>query len=86
MALRGHQFINLGRLPNHWTDRDTIWHTYTNLPGNGHMQKINPSSPKGHLKGVGGHKFKNVGKMPSSWTDWEQIWHTYADPYAREWT
>ena len=27
----GHQFINLGKLPNHWTDRDHIWHTYIQI-------------------------------------------------------
>ena len=41
-------FINLGKLPNHWTDRDKTWHTYTDSSA----KQINPSSSKGHLKGV----------------------------------
>ena len=30
------EFIHLGKLPNHWTDRDHIWHTFTYSSGNGH--------------------------------------------------
>ena len=37
--------MNLGKLPNNWTDRDPIWHTYTDSSGNGHMlNKLTPSS------------------------------------------
>ena len=40
---RGHQFINLGKLPNHWTDRDQIWHTHTDSSGNGNrLNKLTP--------------------------------------------
>ena len=35
-GLGGHQLIYLGKVPNHWTDRDQIWHTYTDSSGNGH--------------------------------------------------
>ena len=31
----GSKFTNLGKLPNHWTDRDAIWHTYADLSGIG---------------------------------------------------
>ena len=63
MGLGGHQFINLGKPPNYWTDRDQTWHTYTDSSGNGHMlNKINPSSPKGHLKGVWGSQIQKCGK------------------------
>ena len=52
MGLGGHQFIDLGKLPNHWTDRDQMWHTYTDSSGNGHrLNKINPSSAKGAFGG-----------------------------------
>ena len=27
----GHHFINLGKLPNPWTDRDQTWHTYIQI-------------------------------------------------------
>ena len=29
----------MGKLPNHWTDRDHIWHTYTYSSGNGYRLK-----------------------------------------------
>ena len=78
-GLGGHQFINLGKLPNHWTYRAQIWHTYTDSSGNGHrLTKIIPPAPRGIWRGSGDHKFKNVGKMPNSSTDRDQIWHTYA--------
>ena len=87
--LGGHQFINMGRLQNHWTDRDQIWHTYTYSPGNGHrLNKLTPRAPRviGWGGGSRGHTFKNVGKKTNNWTDREQIWHTYAYPSACEWT
>ena len=78
-GLGGHQFINLGKLPNLWNDRDQMWRTYTDSPGNGHrLNKLTPRVPRGIWKGSGGHKFKNVGKMPNSCIDQDQIWHMYA--------
>ena len=35
VGLGSHHFTNLGKLPNHWTDRDRIWHTYADSSGNG---------------------------------------------------
>ena len=35
-GLGGHQFINQGKLPNHWNERDQIWRTCTYSQGNGH--------------------------------------------------
>ena len=54
---------NLGKIPNHWTDRDQIRHTYADSSGNGHrLNKLTGSRPQGAFgRGLGGHKFKNVG-------------------------
>ena len=60
-GVRGH-LTNLGKLPNHWTVRDQIWHTYTDSSGNGHRLKINPSSSKGHLEGVRRSRNPKCGK------------------------
>ena len=69
---------NLGKIPNHWTDRDQIWHTYADSSRNGcRLKKCNPSRHQGAF--IGGHKFKNVGKTINIWTDRNQIRHTYAD-------
>ena len=79
MGLVGHKFINLGKLPNYWNDRDQIWRTYTDSPGNGHrLNQLTPQAPMVIWRGSGCHKFKHVGKMPNSCTDRDQIWHTYA--------
>ena len=78
-GLGGQQFINLGKLLNHWNDRDQIWSTYTYSPGKLHrLTKLTPRASRGICRGSGGHKYKNVGKMPNSCTDWDHIWHTYA--------
>ena len=68
-------------MPNSWTDRDQIRHTYADSSGNGHrLNKLTGSRPEWAFgRGLGGHKFKNVGKIPNSWTDQDHIWHTYAD-------
>ena len=47
-------------MPNRWTDRDQIWHTYADSSGNGH--KLN-NEPTGH-GGVWGKTFKSVGNLP----------------------
>ena len=36
VGVRGHTFQNVGNMPNSWTDRDQIWHLYTDSSGNGH--------------------------------------------------
>ena len=60
--LGGHKFINMGKLPNHLTNRDHIWHTYTDSSGNGHRLKSNTSSPKCHGGGgVSGSQIQNCG-------------------------
>ena len=52
--LGGHQFINMGKLPNHWTDRDQIWHTYSDSPGNEHrLKKLPPRAPMVIFRGQG---------------------------------
>ena len=34
---------NLGKIPNHWTDRDQIWHTYADSSRNGcRLKKVTP--------------------------------------------
>ena len=33
MGLGGHKFKNVGNMPNSWTDRDHIWHTYADASG-----------------------------------------------------
>ena len=77
--VRGHQLINLGKLPNHWIGQDQTWRTYTDSSGNGHrLHKLTHRAPRGIWRGSRGHQFKNVGKKPNSWTDREQLWHTYA--------
>ena len=64
-------------MPNSWSDRDQIWHTYAYINlGNGHEVKINPLIPEGH-GGLGGYKFINLGKLPNQWTNRDEIWHTY---------
>ena len=78
-GLGGQQFKNLGKLPNHWNDRDQIWHMYTDSSGNGHRLNNYPLDPQGAFGGGQGvTNSKNVGKMPKSCTDRDQIWHTYA--------
>ena len=78
VELGGHLLTNLGKLPNHWTGQDQIWHTYTDSPGNGHrLQKLTLRAPMGIWRGSRGHQFKNVRKKPNSLTDREQLLHTY---------
>ena len=76
----GHQFINLGKLLNHWTDRDQIRHTYADSSGNRHwLNKLTYLAPRGIWRGLKGpHIQKDVRKMPKSWTDRSHVWHTYA--------
>ena len=38
-GLGGQTFKNVGKMPNSSTDRDQIWHTYIDSPGNGHRLK-----------------------------------------------
>ncbi len=41
---------NLGKIPNHWTDRDQIWPTYADSSRNGcRLKKVTPRDIKGHL-------------------------------------
>ena len=70
----------MGKMPNSWTDRDHILHTYGESSGNGHsLLKNNLSRPQGALERLVGHKLKNVGTMSNSWSDRDQLWHMYAD-------
>ena len=56
--------LNVRNMPNIWTDRHYIWHTYAYSSGNGHeLKKNNPLIPEGH-GGLGGHQFINMGKLP----------------------
>ena len=70
-----------GKLPNSWTDWHQIWHTCSDLSGNGHQLIIfSHLTPKGGLLGVsGGQQLINIGKVLNDWTDWHQLWHTSAD-------
>ena len=55
-GLGGYQFINQGKLPNHWNGRDQIGHTYTDSPGNWHrINKLTPRAPRGIWRGPGGN-------------------------------
>ena len=47
-GLGGHTFKNVGNMPNSWTDRDQISHTYAYSSGNGHGLTINLYVPEGH--------------------------------------
>ena len=68
VGLGGHQFINRGKLLNHWTDRDQIWHSNTDSSGNGHrLKQLTPRAPRGIWRGS---NIKNVGKLPNSCTEW----------------
>ena len=59
----GKQFTNMGKLPNHWTDRDQMWHTYADSSRKVHrIKQINPSSPKGILERVMGSQIQKCGK------------------------
>ena len=64
-VLGGQKFKNLKKLPNGWTDWHQIWHTCSDLSGNGHKLKtIVPRDPRGALgRGGGkGSKIKHFGK------------------------
>ena len=56
-GLGGHKFKNVGKMPNSWTDRDQIRHTYADSTGNGHrLNKLTGSRPQGAFgRGLGGH-------------------------------
>ena len=50
--LGGRQFINLGKLPNHWTDRDQIRHAYTDSQVNGRrLNKLTSRDPMAIWRG-----------------------------------
>ena len=81
-VLGGQKFKNLEKLPNGWTDWHQIWHTCSDLSGNGHKLKtIVPRDPRGALGrgGVRGQKLNILENLPNGWTEWHHIWHTCAD-------
>ena len=67
-GLESHTLKHVGKIPNSWTDRDQIWHTYAYSSGNGHELNINRLIPEGH-GGLGGHQLINLGKPPNHCTD-----------------
>ena len=61
-GLGGHTYTNVGKMPDSWTDRDQIWHTYAYSTGNGHeLTKNNPLIPEEH-GGVMGSSIHKSGK------------------------
>ena len=55
---------------NHWPDRDQIWHTYSDSPGNGHrLKKLTSRASRGIWRGLGGHTcIQKCGNRPWHWT------------------
>ena len=78
-GLGSHTLKIVGNMPNSWTDRDQIWHTYAYFSGNGHELNINQLITEGYGGLLGGHRLINLGKLPNHWTDRDQIWHTHTD-------
>ena len=48
-VLGDHTYKNVGKMPDIWTDRDQIWHTYAYSSGNGHeLNNYYPLLTEGH--------------------------------------
>ena len=81
-VLRHKKLINVGKLPNRWTDRHQIFHTYADSFRNEHRLNIfTHLTPKGGILGggLGGQQFRNLGTLLNGWTDCHQILHMSAD-------
>ena len=80
-VLRGQELTNVGKLPNRWTDRNQIWHTYADsFRSECRLKKSDLlETPGGILGGLCGQKFRNLGKLLNVWTDWHQISQKSAD-------
>ena len=59
-VLRGQKLRNVGKLPNRWTDRHQICHSYADSFRNEHRLKMNYplETPGGILGGLSGQHFK----------------------------
>ena len=70
----------MGKLPNRWTDRNQIWHTYADSFRSERRLKKSDllETPGGILGGLCGQKFRNLGELLNVWTDWLQISQTSA--------
>ena len=68
------KFTNLGKLPNHWTDREQIWHMYPDSSGNElRPNKINSSRHQGHWGEVRGSQIQKCQRCHTTGPIWTKF-------------
>ena len=68
-VLEGKKFKNLKKVPNGWTGWHQMWHTCSDLSGNGHkLNKIVPRDSRGAFGGFRVLKINKYGKS-TKWLD-----------------